>query len=210
MIWAISHASSLGQGGKIPNNSTAWRTAGRIFSQNSNIQVELYPSDNAQDLTLALFDGAIQVSSVSGTGNLTLNYTPTATNYYTIQVKNSNSANPAQHAWVKATYTAPQVVNASAYKHDGKSAANTAYLQQELATSALVNPVTGEAQIHVSGVENGQLEVFDTMGRLVLSASQGQQQSGEITFRVQLPGSGVYLYRVTNEQGSASGKLVRP
>lgn len=47
---------------------------------------------------------AVAVLNSAGT------YTPTAKGWYTLKVKNANTANPSQDAFVKATYTVPIVV----------------------------------------------------------------------------------------------------
>lgn len=109
-----SHASSLKQGGAMPASSTATRTAGRIYSDaNKAITVNLYPADATKNLTIQLCNaaGTTVLQTVSGTGNLTLNYTPTTAGYYTLKAKNTSTSNPTQKVWIKATYTGPQNLN---------------------------------------------------------------------------------------------------
>lgn len=111
-----SHPSSLQQGGALPNSSIAKRTAGYIFSAGSKaITVNVYPAVGTQNVTVGLYSGGSAVQTVSGSGNLTLNYTPGSTGWYGVAIHNSSAANNGQNAWVKVDYTAPQSVNTSSY-----------------------------------------------------------------------------------------------
>ncbi|MBO9564206.1 MAG: DUF1939 domain-containing protein [Niastella sp.] len=112
-----SHANSLQQGGALPASSTALRTAGKIFDETGKtITVNLYPANTTPNLTVNLYNSSNTiVQTVSGTGNLTLTYTPSSTGLYTVKVKNTSASNPAQKVFVKVTYTAPKVANTSTY-----------------------------------------------------------------------------------------------
>lgn len=112
-----SHASSLKQGGALPSGSTSLRYAGKVFNEaNKNITVNIYPTNTAYNLTVGLYSNTdALLSSTSGTGNLTLSYTPTATAFYKIKVSNSSTANPAQGLYVKATYTSPKTASTLSY-----------------------------------------------------------------------------------------------
>ncbi|GAB4396265.1 MAG: hypothetical protein OHK0053_09920 [Microscillaceae bacterium] len=91
-----SHPNSLGQGGRIPDNGTEWRTAGKVFSEAGQlITVNLFPSDPNQDLSLAIFDQQGQEMALSsGLGTLTLAYTPSQTGFYVLKAKNTDRTNP--------------------------------------------------------------------------------------------------------------------
>ncbi|MDD8019484.1 MAG: DUF1939 domain-containing protein, partial [Bacteroidota bacterium] len=112
-----SHASSLQQGGTLPLNSAALRTAGRVFDEaNQTITVNLFPTNTAKNLTMNLYNNAGSiVGTAAGTGNLTLTYTPTATGFYKIKVKNTYASNPSQNVNVKVTYTSPKVASTATY-----------------------------------------------------------------------------------------------
>lgn len=112
-----SHNSSLKQGGSVPANSTALRTAGKIFAEaNKTITLNLFPTNNTRNLTLNLYNSAgTIVKTVSGTGNLTTTYIPTAKGWYTIRARNTGSTSPAQNIFVRATYTAPKTATTSSF-----------------------------------------------------------------------------------------------
>lgn len=164
-----SHASSLGQGGAIPASSKNTRTAGRIFSTNSAISVDLYPSNATESLTLIIAnsDGSTHLDSVQGTGNLTLNYTPSSANYYTLKVRNTSSSNSGQKVWVKATYTAPQVVNTSSYKQ-GRGA--TASTTPNIGLQLFPNPAQETLHLQWKNIEKSEtlVRIYSLDGRLVL------------------------------------------
>lgn len=112
-----SHAKSLKQGGKLPDNSTTQRTAGRIYAAASKaISCKVFPEVNGRNLNVAFYNTSgtllAQATAVaSNTTPLTLNYTPTATGYITIKVKNAVTPQLGQKVWVNTTYTAPTSVN---------------------------------------------------------------------------------------------------
>jgi hypothetical protein len=112
-----SHVSSLGQGGAIPANSTNFRTAGKIFVQSGKVVTyTLYPENATKSLYIGLYNAAGSLlSSRSGLGTLTRNYTPNFTGWITIRVRNNSSTNPSQRCWVNVAYEAPAVItNANA------------------------------------------------------------------------------------------------
>ncbi|WP_315818157.1 alpha-amylase domain-containing protein [Paraflavitalea speifideaquila] len=89
-----SHASSLQQGGALPASSTTLRTVGKVFDESGKtITVYLYPTNTAQNLTVNLYNSSNTiVQTVSGTGNLTLTYTPGSTGLYSVKVKTHRPA----------------------------------------------------------------------------------------------------------------------
>lgn len=120
-----SHASSLGQGGAIPASSTNFRTVGKIFVESGKpVTYILYPQNTTKSLFIGLYNNAgTQLSSMTGLGTLTGNYTPNFTGWITLKVRNSVSTNPSQKCWVNVTYTAPAVVtNANAFPSNNTAA----------------------------------------------------------------------------------------
>jgi alpha-amylase len=105
-----SHASSLRQGGALPANSTVVRTAGRIYpAANTNVRIEGYATLNGPNWQVAvLTPNLTEITNVSGTQSLVLNFTSTNADFHTIRVRNLDKTNPAQTVWVKATYVAPR------------------------------------------------------------------------------------------------------
>lgn len=105
-----SNASSLGQSGALPPSSTAWRTAGKVFpAANNTITLNTFPNNTTPTLELRVLNNAgTQVKNIIGADNQTLTYTPTTTEWHTVQIRNSSTANPSQKVFIKATYTGPQ------------------------------------------------------------------------------------------------------
>lgn len=112
-----SHANSLQQGGRLPNNSTAQRTAGRIYAAaGQQLIYRLYPELNGRSQVVALYNGnGNVVSQVSGTSSNTAPlvgyYTPATDGWITLKASNTNNTTPGQRVWINVTYTAPTVVN---------------------------------------------------------------------------------------------------
>jgi glycosidase len=107
-----SHASSLGQGGALPANSTNFRVAGKIYVDNGKaVTYILYPELTGKSLFVGLYNSAgTLLSSQSGVGTLTGSYTPNFVGWITVKVKNNVATNPTQKCWVNVTYTAPAIV----------------------------------------------------------------------------------------------------
>lgn len=109
-----SHPRSLMQGGALPTNSTAWRTVGNIYpeaGQPINLRV-FQTSASLQDVTIGVFRNQTLVFSANGASHLNVNFTPSVTDWHTIRVRNSSVNATGQRVYVRATYRAPQVVNA--------------------------------------------------------------------------------------------------
>ena len=104
-----SHPNSLGQGGALPANSTAMRTAGKIFAANGKtVTINTYPQFSTNRYELLVFDNSgAQLTNVVGVGNLTLTYAPPDSEYETIKVHYTEATNVSQKVWVKVNYTAP-------------------------------------------------------------------------------------------------------
>ncbi len=107
-----SHCESLGQGGALPENSTAQRLVGKIYAEkDKELSIVMHPADEGNDITLAIYDlDGNALSKANGTQDVTLTYTPTQAGWIAIKIWNNSTNNIAQKAWVKATYEAPAVV----------------------------------------------------------------------------------------------------
>lgn len=111
-----SNPRSLRQGGALPANSTQKRWAGKIYAAaGKTVTVNLTPSNLTQNLTLLLTDlCGVAFDSVSGMGILTKTVTPSTHRWIQMMAKNTVASNPAQKVWIKATYTAPDSIDALA------------------------------------------------------------------------------------------------
>lgn len=112
-----SHCQSLGQGGRLPDNSSNERIAGKIFvDSGKTITYTLTPEVDGRNLTISLYDAAgTNVSSTSGVATvaspLNNSYLPVKKGWITIKIRNTNNTTAGQNAFVKVSYTAPTVVN---------------------------------------------------------------------------------------------------
>lgn len=107
-----SHCASLGQGGHLPANSTNQRVAGKIFVQNgTNISINVVLENAASQCIVMLED----LNGLGSTAQLPSNgsavFVVSGTGWRTIKIRQANNTTARQRAWIKATYTAPAVVN---------------------------------------------------------------------------------------------------
>ncbi|GAA3975186.1 T9SS type A sorting domain-containing protein [Hymenobacter antarcticus] len=167
-----SDARSLQQGGQLPAGSTAYRTAGRIYvAANKSISYTLFPTDATRSLTVAVLNSAgTVVSSSTGTGNRVATYTPTAEGWYTLKAKNAVTTNPAQRAFIKATYTPPTVVTgAMTGRRDAAVLANTKNVPTA-EVSVYPNPTTADRidlVLQTASTQTATVRLHDLTGRLV-------------------------------------------
>ena len=176
-----SHVNSLRQGGSLPTNSIAERIAGRIYAQAGlPVKILLYPEINGRTQTLMMYNtsNAI-VSQITGTSSntapLTLNFTPSATGWYSIRVKNGTSKTSAMKVWVNVSYTAPSVVDTRSTPGNLREAIDPEYseadlfsLSKETYASVYPNPAASDVSFEFSGVAADamvDLQVFDISGR---------------------------------------------
>jgi alpha-amylase len=104
-----SHPNSLRQGGALPADSTATRVVGKIFPAAARtVTVDAYPQfpTNRYEILVLAGSGA-QITNAVGSSNLTLTYTPPATEYETILIHYPEPTNVSQRVWMKINYTAP-------------------------------------------------------------------------------------------------------
>jgi alpha-amylase len=109
------NCQSLGQGGRLPDYSANRRLVGKIYVQAGQaVTYELYPeaSGNRSNLTVGLYDlRGNTLSRASGAASAIGTYTPANTGWLALKVQNTSATYPGQRCYVKATYTAPAVVD---------------------------------------------------------------------------------------------------
>jgi alpha-amylase len=105
-----SHPSSLRQGGALPSNSTGFRTAGRFYpAAATTVSIDGFSSNPSPAWTISILDSASnQITNSTGADHLSLVFTPSKADLYTIRIQNAANTNPTQTVWIKTTYTAPR------------------------------------------------------------------------------------------------------
>ncbi|GAB3841308.1 alpha-amylase family glycosyl hydrolase [Hymenobacter jeollabukensis] len=110
------NCQSLGQGGRLPDNSTNQRVVGKIYAQSGQtVTYELYPelSGTGRDLTFGLYDRqGNRLQAATGVGTITGTYTPSSTGWLALKLRNTSSTYTGQRCYVKVTYTAPSAPSA--------------------------------------------------------------------------------------------------
>lgn len=213
-----SHNSSLKQGGRLPSNSTAWRSAGKIFVEAGKpVTVELFPSDATRNLTIGLFNiTGTTLTSKSGTGTLTHTYTPTATGFILIRARHTSSINYAgQKVWVKATYTPPVNVTTASFPSLPAGGAKMAQITEEpeeakaeeivLQDEIRVYPNPsrdGKLTVTLPALEDSktmEVRVIDLVG--VVHKTNKMNIAGNETFNLEGLKKGTYLVEVRTDDG---------
>ncbi len=210
-----AHASSLKQGGALPASSTAFRTVGKVFSENGKvITVNLFPSNTTKNLTMNVYNNAGSiVSTVSGLGNLTINYTPPTTGFYTVKVKNTSGTNPAQNLFVKVTYTAPKVPNTASYVARMGDSTEEEILESNFSeVVAYPNPFTNATTIAFTVREKTKvtMTVYNLLGQKITTLIDKELEAGsqEQILDGSLLQSGTYIIHLQTENENKRLKVV--
>jgi alpha-amylase len=216
-----SHDSSLKQGGALPASSTAWRVAGEVFDQGGKtITVNLFPANTTPNLTVSVYNHAgTSVATTSGTGNLTLSYTPASDGFYTVKVKNTSSTNPGQTAYVKVTYTAPLTVSTSAYPAVAERVAAerlpldiVGLTQTSVSLSVYPDPSPGASQVvfELPAASRIELSILDMAGRRIRKLADGSMPAGRQAVPLHGEGlrAGAYIIRLNTSAGVEIKKIV--
>lgn len=220
-----SHAKSLKQGGKLPNNSTAQRTVGRIYSNNTAVTCKVYPEVDGRSLNVAIYNAAGTTLLAQTTGiataaaPLTLNYTNTSARWLTIKVKNSVTTQLGQKVWVNVAYTAPASVNTRTSPGNLKGDTDPVLTPvEEAAFSPLnikvyPNPAKDAVQISVEGVSDREplyVELYDLSGKQVLNITSPVSDINA-TFNAQFSRleQGVYILHARSKTMRQQVKVIK-
>jgi len=214
-----SHPSSMQQGGQLPGSSTAWRSAGKIFVEAGKpVSILLTPTDATRNLTVAVFNiSNTQLGSISGTGSLTLNYTPTATGFILIRARHTTSiAYAGQRVFVKATYTPPVNVATASFPSlpaGGAKMAHTGNETEEAKTQIAETPQEtlrvypnpsrdGAFSVTLPATESSksfEVKVIDMLGNTQQATKMNA--AGNETFKLQNIKAGAYIIEVRTDDG---------
>lgn len=113
-----SHCSSLGYGGKTPDNSPNDRVVGKFFAAaNTNVAYTATLTTVGTSLTLDIckLDGTVMGTVSGSTATISGSFTNDATRWLTIKVRNTAANTLGQKCFVKMTYTAPSTVVTNAF-----------------------------------------------------------------------------------------------
>lgn len=187
-----SNIKSLEQGGRLPNTSLDCRTVGRIFAKSgTEIKIELYPSVPANAIKLTLLDkDCNKIDSLTAAGNLVFTKTATYDGWYTIRIQNATDTQLGQKCWVKAIYTAPQVVQTNVTKNKCSCTASTAdVLEINESFNIYPNPVTTDLLVDFTG--QATWEISDASGKTLF---QGDTDGMSIKVDVTELAKGTYFF----------------
>lgn len=220
-----NHAKSLKQGGRLPDNSTAQRTVGRIYvAAGKTITYKVYPEVNGRSQNIALYNtsGSIvsQVTGVSSnTAPLTGTYTSTTDRWLTIKVKNSTNTVAGQKVWVNVTYTAPVTVNTRSGNGSLRTAGSEVeekeepllVLDQQGGVSLFPNPAGNAVSIRLSNPsEEVTLYVMSIDGKNLLQTKGALLVVQEaLNSRLLSMQKGTYIVKIETNTESKVVKMVK-
>ena len=108
-----ANCRSLGQGGRLPDNSRSQRVAGKIFAQAGQpVEYVVYAESAAtsgRGLVIGLYDQLGAALGTTTTG-VAASYTPAAPGWLTLKVRNATATQLGQRAFAQVTYQSPDSV----------------------------------------------------------------------------------------------------
>lgn len=147
------HANSLQQGGKTPDNSMECRLVGRIFAKSGEpIQVDVFQGTGTSEIHLDVLDGSCQsVTSASGLGTYTHNWTPLASGWYNIRIRNTNNTGLGQKSWIKISYMGADSLPSNVPKNNCSCIGNSNVTLNYKYQNSALNPMSqSHSQITLS------------------------------------------------------------
>jgi alpha-amylase len=223
-----SNTKSLKQGGKLPDNSTTQRTAGRIYTASGQtITCKVYPEVDGRTLNVAIYNasGTTLLAQTTGVATaaspLTLTHNPASAKWVTIKVKNANTSQLGQKVWVNTTYTAPTTVNTRTspgnLEPPGEGSNNTTASEEIVPMQASIslypNPSNGRVDFNVEGIsdlEEIHLELFDLTGKQVVDVQGNISKVQDLFNRnFEQVKSGVYILRASSKSLRQQIKLIK-
>lgn len=205
-----SHPFSLKQGGRLPDFSTATRTAGTIFNRMGKMRVQVFPTNPSDPITLILADasGENHLDSISGTGTLTKVWNTPIAGWFTFKVRNATGVQIGQECFVRATYGTPRVVNTSAFPKSNAIADKVIKVSKDLKLSP--NPVQDILDLRFEPIgDDAWARIFDLNGRLVQATPLFNGVSGQERIDVQDLEQGTYLLEILSQGKSLTERFVK-
>lgn len=184
-----SHAQSLGQGGRIPDYSTDWRYAGRIYVNGSNsVSFSLY-GESGKNLTVEFLNANDSVLySTNGGGTVTGSFTPSEEEWINMRVRNTGSSQGGQICYLNVTYTAPQSVT----DINGTSKRPASAIRNEETGTPEAYAYVNNRELHMVIPSSGHYTLTDTQGRIL---SSGELYEGQTRVPVELT-TGYYVVKM--------------
>lgn len=208
-----SHASSLQQGGALPDNSTDCRVVGRVFPDSSStLTVNIYPENPSYSIKLEVLNAQCEViDTISAFGTLSYSYSVSYAGWHTLRIRNSSAVQPGQRCWVKANYTAPLSVNTAVAKL--KCACTLTGLGMEALEEAMFelypNPFNDQLELTITDHSNAvkAFTVYQANGTQVYFRTVDGVSSLNVDTRSWA--KGMYFIELETEKGRARTKVMK-
>lgn len=208
-----SSPASLQQGGSLPSNNRDCRVVGRIYPDSaSQILVNIYPENPINSITLEVLNAQCEViDTLAASGNLSYVSNATYTGWHTLRIRNTSNTQAGQKCWVKATYTAPQVVNTTEVKLKCACAQAGAGMieNSEQLVSIYPNPFTDRFIIEGlnADIAINTILIYNTSGTLIMSIAGNKMSSQEVD--ASILARGIYYLEIQTENGEYTVKFIK-
>jgi hypothetical protein len=169
---------------------------GKIFAKSgTDIVINITPESATSGIQFILLDkDCVPIDSVSGTGNLTFSKKATYDGWYTMRIRNATSKQLGQKCWVKATYSAPEIVQTNITKNKCACSTTNTSDVEELERKVMIFPIPATNTLNVSiDFSDGDWQIIDLNGRVVKS---GRNKSSDFEIDLDDLQSGIYHFNI--------------
>jgi len=128
-----------------------------------------------------------------------------------LRIRNTSNSQAGQKCWVKATYTAPQVVNTTGAKQKCACSQTGAELIENAEQFLAIFPNPFNERIVIDGVNPGvvikEVLIYNTHGALIMQFEGNQTMWQEVD--ASMLAKGIYYIEVQSEQGRFTEKIIK-
>jgi hypothetical protein len=186
---------------------------GRIYPDSASaVIVNIYPENPNNPITLEVLNAQCEIiDTLSATGTISYTANATYSGWHTLRIRNTSYAQAGQKCWVKATYTAPQVVNTTGAKQKCACSQTGAGLNENTEQYVAIFPNPFNERIVIdggnAGVEIKEVLIYNTHGALIMQFEGNQTMWQEVD--ASMLAKGIYCIEVQSEQGRFTEKLIK-
>jgi alpha-amylase len=208
-----SSPASLQQGGSLPSNSRDCRVVGRIFPDSANaFTINIYPENPDDPITLEVLNAQCEIiDTISASGTVTYTSSAGYSGWHTLRIRNTSNIQAGQKCWVKATYTAPQVVNTTGTKQKCACSQTGVGLTESSLQYVAVFPNPFNERIVIEGLNSEvaiqQVLIYNTHGALIMHFEGNQTMMQEVD--ASILAKGIYYLEVRTEYGGFTEKIIK-
>ena len=186
---------------------------GRIFSVFASVfTINIYPYFLVDLITLEVLNAQCEIiDTISANGTVTYTSSAGYSEWHTLRIRNTSNIQAGQKCWLKATYTAPQVVNTTGTKQKCACSQTGVGLTENPLQYVAVFPNPFNERIVIEGLNSEvaiqQVLIYNTHGALIMHFEGNRTMMQEVD--ASILAKGIYYLEVRTEYGGFTEKIIK-